>query len=245
MLFSRLLALRPEIQIVDRTGGEVRLLDVGVSQLAVPAGHFQVGMAQQSLEGKHVTAVSEEGDGGRVAQRVRRASYPRESDFQAANSHYRLQPSSAKWSAVVRQEKKIPFGHGWNRAAVADIVPEEALHLPADGNETLLVAFTQDFKHALIELQIGEPQSEEFGDPQPGIEQGQDDRIVALPQGGGGVHGIEQLLDLGGRKRGHDFFRHFGNFHPFKRVRRDDFFRYQPGKENPDTADVTIDAVFG
>jgi hypothetical protein len=128
---------------------------------------------------------------------------------------------------------------------VVDIVPEQALHLLADGNQALLVAFTQDFQHAVIELQIGELQSEEFGDPQPGIEQGQDDRIVALPLGVAGIHGIEQQLDLRGRERGHDFFRYFGDFHPLKRVRRDDFFRDQPGKENPDAADVTIDAVLG
>jgi hypothetical protein len=81
MLFFRLLAPRPEIQIVDRTGGEMRLLDVGISQLAVPAGHFQVGMPQQPLQGEHIAAVSQEGDGSRVAQRVRRASDPRSPAF--------------------------------------------------------------------------------------------------------------------------------------------------------------------
>ena len=223
----------------------MRLLDVGISQLAVPAGHFQVRMPQQPLQGEHIAAVSQEGDGSRVAQRVRRASDPRKSGFPAFPSHDFLHPPPGQRPAVVRQEKKIAFGPGRHSAAVVDIVPEQALHLLADGNQALLVAFTQDFQHAVIKLQIGELQSEEFGDPQPGIEQGQYDRIVALPLGVAGIHGIEQQLDLRGRERGHDFFGYFGNFHPLKRVRRDDFFGDQPGKENPYAAHVTIDAVLG
>ena len=149
---------------------------------------------------------------------------PAKSGLPAFLAHDFLHPPPGQRPSVVRQEKKIAFGPGRHGAAVVDVVPEQALHLLADRNHALLVAFTQDFQHAVIELYISELQSEEFGDPQPGIEQGQDDRVVALPLGVAGIHGIEQQLDLRGRERRHDFFRYFGDFNPFKRVRRDDFF---------------------
>ncbi len=47
------------------------------------------------------------------------------------------------------------------------------------------------------------------------------------------------------RKGWHHFSRWSGNFHPVKWVNLDDFFRHQPGEENPDAPQVAINGVAG
>ena len=147
--------------------------------------------------------------------------------------------------AVPGEEQPVRFQPDRWRTVAVDVAHQVLGHFATHWHHPLLVAFPQYLELGFLQRHVGQQQTDEFGDPQPGVQQGQDDGIIPIPLGGVGVDDGQQLPDLVGGEGGDDLLGRPRYLHHSEGVRFQESLGHQPGEESPNTAQVGIDGMTG
>jgi len=233
------------IDIIHRAGHLVDPLQVQIGQFAVAPGHVQGAVSQQSLQGEGVPSLTQVAHRCGVPQGMGRAADPFDMGLLAIAPEDAPHTVLGQGKAVPGEEQPVLFQPGRGRTVAADVAHQVLAHLAAHRYQAFLVAFAQHLELGFIQGHVGQLQSDELGDPQPGIQEGQDDDIIPVSLRRGGVDDRQQLLDLAGGERGNDLLGRARQLHPVEGSLLQESFGYQPGEEGPDAAQVGVDGVTG
>jgi len=124
-------------------------------------------------------------------------------------------------------------------------MPQRSLHLFPYGDQPLFIPFAQDLDRSLLETEVIQSDAGQLGDPERGIEQGEDDGLIAVALGRGHVYGAQQLADLCLDEGGDHLPRSLRYLQPVEGVGTHQALGGQPGPERPDGAQVAVYGMAG
>ena len=192
--------------------------DINIGQLTVPPGHFQAGMPQHLLQAKDITAVAQEFYCRCMAESMGRTSDSTYSRFPAVVSDDFFHTVFGEGSTVSGKEEKVAVRHGWFGAVAVNIVPEQSLNLLTYWDEALLISFAQDLENAIFQPDVVQLQVTQLRYPHGGIQQSQDDGMVAVTLRRCDIYGSQQLLHLEVAESRDDPIGWSWNLHPVKGI---------------------------
>src|ERR1035437_6290943 len=148
--------------------------DVSIGQRDVAADHVEARVTPDPLEREHVAAIYNVVVGERVAERVRRAT-PLESSAGFEAFEDLLDTVEREPGSRLRKEDGLV---GLAPASLGEIPPDRPARTRSDGHEPLLGALAHNLDRA-VGPQVTKSDASRFGDAQAGIEEEQEDRLVA------------------------------------------------------------------
>ena len=175
---------------------------------------------------------------------MRGTAHPLQVRFTSVAQHDTLDAVFGELPAIPGEEEVVAVAL-WIRPVGLAVAPEAVLHFPAERNETLLVAFPQYLENPFFETDIAHFQSGQFGDPESGIQQSQDNGVVAVAVVACGIDGRQQPLDLVQREGLDHLAGHPRQLHTGEWRGSDNLLRHQPRPESPDAAQVAVHGVVG
>ena len=218
-------------------------LDINVSERTVSPCHLKAGVSEYFLQAKDIATVSKKVNGGGVTERMRRTPDSHQPGFAAVFRHFFLYRCLGHHPPRLCEEDKVVVNSGGIGTAAVDVMPQGALHLLPDRDQTLLVPLATHLYEAIFHVQIFHLQTAQLRYPETGIKQRQENDKVTIAGGGFGVDGMEQLLDLRSREGRYHFYRRPWNLHLVEGVALHDLLGNEPVVEDPEAPEIAVDGM--
>lgn len=195
-------------------------------------------MAEDPLEAEDIAPVHKERPGERVAQDVgRTARLQLRAGSEAVDKL--IQASRSQWPSARPAEERIV---GPVAAAMGQPDAESLARSSTDRNNSLPAALPEHATPTLDEVQIADPKSSCFADANAGVQQQQDDSLIAL-RIARALSATEQSQDLRVAQAGDKLLGDARERHGAERVRGQVELARDPGPESLEGADAPSEAA--